>query len=105
MHETGSCDSHGRWSPDVHYPKLAWLVPRNKLESVTQIVRYRGPLLQSHGNLDRTIPSSSGEKLFESANEPKQFVTIENADHNNWLNDAYLQELDGFITRVALDRR
>ena len=90
---------------DVHYPKLAWLVPRNKLESATQIVRYRGPLLQSHGNLDRTIPCSSGEKLFRAANEPKQFVTIENADHNNWLTDAYLKELDGFITRVAIDRK
>ncbi len=31
---------------DVHYPKLSWLVPRKKLDSVAQIVRYRGPLLQ-----------------------------------------------------------
>ncbi len=86
---------------DVHYPKLSWLVPRNKLDSAAQIVRYRGPLLQSHGNVDRTIPFSSGEKLFRSANEPKQFVTIENADHNNWLTDAYLKQLDGFVVRVS----
>ena len=86
---------------DVHYPKLSWLVPRNKLDSATQIVRYRGPMLQSHGNMDRTIPFLSGEKLFRSANEPKQFVTIEQADHNNWLTDAYLKQLDGFIARVA----
>lgn len=90
---------------DVHYPKLSWLVPRNKLDSATRIVRYHGPLLQSHGNVDRTIPFSSGEKLFRSANEPKQFVTIEYADHNNWLTDAYLQQLDGFIARVAQARK
>jgi uncharacterized protein len=89
---------------DVHYPKLSWLVPRNKLDSATQIVRYRGPLLQSHGNMDRTIPFSSGERLFRSANEPKQFVTIEHADHNNWLTDGYLKQLDGFIARVAKAR-
>ncbi len=86
---------------DVHYPKLSWLVPRDKLDSASQIVRYRGPLLQSHGNADRTIPFSSGEKLFLSANEPKQFVRIENADHNNWLTDAYLEQLDRFLTRVT----
>ncbi len=86
---------------DIHYPKVAWLVPRDKLDSASQIVRYRGPLLQSHGNEDRTIPFSSGEKLFRSANEPKQFVTIEHGDHNNWLTDAYLKQLDGFLTRVS----
>lgn len=85
---------------DVHYPKLSWLVPRNKLDSTGQIIRYRGPLLQSHGNRDRTIPFSSGVKLFRAANEPKQFVTIENADHNNWLTNVYLKELNDFITRV-----
>ena len=83
---------------DVHYPKLSWLVPRNKLDSMAQIARYRGPLLQSHGSIDRTIPFSSGEKLFRVANEPKQFVKIDNADHNNWLTDAYLKRLDEFIT-------
>lgn len=105
---------NGEWNPkdlqfqdvffsiaDFHYPKLSWLVPGDKLNSTSRIVRYRGPLLQSHGNADRTIPFSSGEKLFRSANEPKQFVTIEHADHNNWLTNAYLKQLDGFMTRVS----
>jgi uncharacterized protein len=86
---------------DVHYPKLSWLVPRNKLDSAAQIVRYRGPLLQSHGSADRTIPFSSGEKLFRAANEPKQFDAITNADHNNWLTDAYLKQLDKFVIHLA----
>jgi fermentation-respiration switch protein FrsA (DUF1100 family) len=86
---------------DVHYPKLSWLVPPAKLDSVTQIVRYHGPLLQSHGRADRTIPLSSGEKLFRAANEPKTFVNIPEADHNNWLTQDYLRRLDEFINRVA----
>jgi fermentation-respiration switch protein FrsA (DUF1100 family) len=57
-------------------------------------------LLQSHGSADRTIPYSSGEKLYRAANEPKQIVTIEGADHNDWLTDSYLKHLDEFITRV-----
>lgn len=86
---------------EVHYPELAWLVPRNKLDSASRIAAFRGPLLQSHGKADRTVPFSSGERLFRAANEPKQFVTIEDAGHNNWLTDAYLKQLDGFITRVS----
>lgn len=84
----------------VHYPRLSWLVPRRKLNSCEQISRYQGPLLLSHGDGDRTIPFSSGEKLFQSANEPKRFITIEGADHNNWLTDAYLNEFDRFIESV-----
>jgi hypothetical protein len=57
---------------------------------VAEIVRYHGPLLQSHGTADRTIPFISGEKLFRAANEPKTFVTITGADHNNWLTEDYL---------------
>ncbi len=86
---------------DVHYPKLSWFVPRSKLDSTAVIGKFHGPLLQSHGNQDRTIPFSSGEKLYQSANEPKQFVTIEGADHNNWLTDAYLKQLDEFIASVG----
>ncbi len=86
---------------DVHYPRLSWLVPRNKLDSVAQISRFRGPLLQSHGTADRTIPFACGERLFRAANAPKQFVAIENAGHNNWLTDAYLKKLDEFITRAS----
>lgn len=90
---------------DFHFPKLSWLVPRSKLDSVTKIARYTGPLLQSHGNMDRTIPFASGEKLFQAANEPKRFVTVEGADHNNWLTDLYLKELDGFITSLPVVRQ
>jgi hypothetical protein len=86
---------------DVHYPKLSWLVPPAKLDSLAEIARYHGPLLQSHGTADRTIPFSSCEKLFRAANEPKTFVTITGADHNNWLTEDYLRQLDEFIRRLA----
>ncbi len=86
---------------DVHYPKLSWLVPSNKLDSLNAIAKYRGPLLQSHGDQDRTIPFASGEKLFQAANEPKTFTAIPNADHNNWLSDDYLRQLNDFVNRIG----
>jgi fermentation-respiration switch protein FrsA (DUF1100 family) len=88
----------------VHYPKLSWLVPEKKLNSESRIAQYGGPLLQSHGRADRTIPFASAVRLFRAANEPKQLVTIDNADHNNWLTDEYLDQLDAFITRTAFQK-
>lgn len=90
---------------DFHYPKLSWLVPPGKLHSVDRISKYRGPLLQSHGSLDQTIPFRLGQKLFQAANEPKQFIEIKQADHNNWITDAYKRQLDEFIDNLAVPTR
>ena len=36
-----------------------------------------------HGTKDSIIGMWHGQKLFELANEPKQFVAISGADHND----------------------
>jgi fermentation-respiration switch protein FrsA (DUF1100 family) len=87
---------------EVHYPNLAWLVSKNKLDSMAHVAAYRGPLLQSHGTMDETIPILLGRKLFRAANEPKTFVSIANADHNNWLTDEYLKQLNAFLNQVVV---
>jgi fermentation-respiration switch protein FrsA (DUF1100 family) len=80
-----------------HYPALAWLVSAKKLNSAEQIASYQGPLLQCHGDADRTIPFTLGAKLFAAANEPKEFVRIPNGDHNDWLPDEYYVRLDALL--------
>jgi fermentation-respiration switch protein FrsA (DUF1100 family) len=80
-----------------HYPRLAWLAPAAKLDSTARIARYNGPLLQSHGDADRTIPYSLALKLFKAANEPKRFVRIPGADHNDPPSAEYIRQLDQFI--------
>jgi fermentation-respiration switch protein FrsA (DUF1100 family) len=80
-----------------HYPRLAWLVPAGKLDSVSQIGRYKGPLLLSHGDSDRTIPYTQGLKLFDAAQEPKTFIRIPGADHNDPPSAEYDRALDHFI--------
>lgn len=80
-----------------HYPQLAWLVPANKLNSAARIAAYKGPLLQSHGDADRTIPYASGRKLFEAAHEPKCFVTIPGGDHNDRQSAEYYKQLNRFL--------
>lgn len=92
--------------PDVaakHYPWLpVRLVMRNRFDSAEVIGRYHGPLLQSHGDRDTIIPIELGRRLFELANEPKQFYVLRGSDHNDphpaeyyEVLDAWLEELDG----------
>jgi fermentation-respiration switch protein FrsA (DUF1100 family) len=89
---------------DFHFPRLSWLVPATKLNSASHITRYRGPLLQSHGTADRTVPFPSGKKLFAAAHEPKAFIELVGAGHNNWLTEDYKRHLDRFVERVRTSR-
>ncbi|GAA5497096.1 putative aminoacrylate hydrolase RutD [Rubritalea halochordaticola] len=43
------------------------------------------PLLVVHGTLDRTIPLSQAEKLFQSAHQPKTLFKVEGAGHTSTL--------------------
>ena len=45
------------------------------------------PVLIIHGVKDVLIPFEHGQALYQHASEPKQFITVEQGDHNNILND------------------
>ena len=83
---------------DVHYPEHSRMVSPTILNSATQIAKFRGSLLLSHGEHDRIVPITSARKLFRAANEPKEMVTIRNSDHSSWLTHEYLQRLSQFIS-------
>ncbi|HEV3237013.1 MAG TPA: alpha/beta hydrolase [Gemmataceae bacterium] len=80
-----------------HYPRLAWLVPESKLNSLAALSRYDGPLLQSHGDADRTVPYDLGLRLFDKVKGPKHFVRISGGDHNDPQSAEYFRSLDRFI--------
>lgn len=84
-----------------HYPRLAWLVPPGKLNSVAHIARYHGPVLQSHGDADQLIPFRFAQKLFQAANEPKTFVVLPGGDHNVGFTPEYYRRLDEFLDGLA----
>jgi fermentation-respiration switch protein FrsA (DUF1100 family) len=56
---------------------------RTKYDSLSKIGSVRAPLLVLHGDEDEVVPFEGGRKLFEAANEPKRFYTIEGAGHND----------------------
>jgi fermentation-respiration switch protein FrsA (DUF1100 family) len=61
---------------------IGWLI-RTKYDSLSKIESVRAPLLVLHGDRDEIVPFKGGRKLFEAANEPKRFYTIEDAGHND----------------------
>jgi fermentation-respiration switch protein FrsA (DUF1100 family) len=89
----------------VHYPWLpVRLLLRTRLDSVGKIANYAGPLLQSHGELDGTIPYHLGRQLYDASpavdGDGKQFYTVQNADHNDPQPAEYYELLDEFIGKL-----
>jgi fermentation-respiration switch protein FrsA (DUF1100 family) len=89
--------------PDVaahHYPFFpVRLLMRMRLDSLSKIGRYHGPLLQVHGDADTIVPYPFGRRLFEAANEPKQLITVPGGEHNAPPPSEYYQALAELLER------
>ena len=75
----------------------AGLLMSMRLDSLSKIAQYNGPLLCSHGDADTLIPLEQGRELFEAAPGPKRFITICGGGHNNPQSDECRQALDEFL--------
>jgi hypothetical protein len=102
--------------PEVARQHAAWLLPgwnmTQRLNSAEKLRQYPGPLLQSHGDEDHLIPLALGEKLFEAAPGPKQFVVVHGASHVEdhirycaYERELFLRNLPRNITGDAIDGR
>ncbi len=54
-----------------------------KMDSLSKIPALKCPLLVIHGSQDEVVPFWMGQELFEAAPEPKRFVEIRGARHND----------------------
>jgi fermentation-respiration switch protein FrsA (DUF1100 family) len=90
--------------PDVasyHVPLLpARRLMHNRLDSISKIENYHGPLLQGHCETDRTIPFTQGKRLFAKANEPKRFVATAGTGHDDVLPEDFQKSLDAFLASL-----
>ncbi|MFQ5641398.1 MAG: alpha/beta hydrolase [bacterium] len=84
-----------------------WII-NTQLNSAEKIRRLHVPLLMLHGTHDSIVPFALGKKLFDLANEPKEFYKIPGADHNDTYyvgGELYFKTLEEFILRVSLETR
>jgi uncharacterized protein len=67
-----------------HYPWLpVRLLLRDRYDSLVQITRIQTRLLIIAGERDSIVPAESSRRLYEAAPQPKAFVLIPGADHND----------------------
>ena len=59
------------------------LLPFDKFPNYKDIRKVHCPVLIIHGDSDTVIPPWHGKKLYDLADEPKKFVSISGADHND----------------------
>ncbi len=88
-----------------HYP---WLpvkqMMRTRLDSAAVVGKYHGPLLQIHGDADTIVPIKFGRRLFDAANEPKQFIVIPGGDHNDPRTPRFFEAVDRFLDTLPPTR-
>jgi len=68
----------------LHYPWLpVSLLLADRYDSLGRVGRLAAPLLVVAGERDRIIPAAHSRRLFDAAPEPKRFVLLPGADHND----------------------
>ena len=65
-----------------HYGTLAMLAG-NRFDSLSRVRRIGVPLFVAHGDEDEIVPYALGESLFAAAPEPKRFLRVAGAHHND----------------------
>jgi len=69
------------------------------MNSIEKIRDIHVPMLFIHGANDGIVPIALGKKLYEAANEPKEFYEIPDADHNDifWVGgNEYINRIRSF---------
>ena len=83
-------------------PVIGPLVFRG-FDSKSKIANIRAPLLFFHGDRDEIIPLKLGRRLFEAASEPKWFVEVPRAGHNDLVEtpgSTYRESLHEFYSHL-----
>ncbi len=61
------------------------LLPWDKFDNAAKIRRVHCPVLVIHGRNDEVVPWWHGERIYSLANEPKRFLWVDGAGHNDVL--------------------
>jgi uncharacterized protein len=68
---------------EKHYPFIPSALVPNQFNTLGRIGEIRSRLLVIHGTADEIVPFEMGRRLHEGAREPKSFLEIPGAGHND----------------------
>jgi len=89
---------HYGWLPIIHR------LLRDRFVSIERIDHVRCPVLVIAGDRDTIVPAEQSRRLYAAASEPKRFVLIPGADHNDFELLAglrLLEEVKSFLASTA----
>ena len=79
------------------------ILPFDKFRNIDKIKKVNCPVLVMHGKADEVVPFSHGQKLFAAAGEPKRYLWVDEAGHNDFIwvaGDRYSSTLREFAQLV-----
>ena len=86
---------HYGWIPDFILKSLS-----HEFDNIGKVSRLPVPVLFIHGDRDNIAPVDQGRQLFEAAPEPKEWLEIPGAGHNDTVplgGDRYFQRITAFV--------
>jgi len=84
------------------------IVPFDKFRNIDKLKQVHCPVLIIHGKADAVVPFDHGVKLFAAAHEPKRFLWVDIAGHNDVMDvvtDRYSKTLAEFIQLVEQSQK
>ncbi len=89
--------------PDVAASIYPWLpvrlLMRNRFDSLSRIGDCHRPVFVAHGTTDELIPFVLGQRLYEAANAPKEFLALEGHGHNDAFPPEFYAGLREFLLK------
>ena len=84
-----------------HYPWLPvkWLL-RNRYDSAGHLASFDRPVMVAVAERDAIVPARFGAALHDALPDPKRFVVVKGAGHNDWvehLEDGWWREAMSFV--------
>ena len=79
------------------------ILPFDKFRNIGKIKKVKCPVLVMHGKADEVIPFSHGQQLFAAAFEPKRYLWVDEAGHNDFIwaaGDRYAKTLHEFAQLI-----
>lgn len=73
------------------------VLDRDKYDAVSDVKNIHAPIVFVAGALDDLVPPEEVKEIFDSANEPKKFLVLENIGHDYRLNDDEVMSVNAKI--------
>jgi uncharacterized protein len=86
------------------YPWVPSILVRSRFDNAAKVQQVLAPKLIVHGDQDEVVPLAHGQRVFELAPEPKRFVQVAGAGHNDLVvvgGEPYLAAWREFLRETA----